>query len=68
MKRNHPLLEKYFINLAGNCTMEGLCLVNFFDDRYFIIYRIKITKTHHMVTLNFTGTDFDITFEKQILP
>ena len=46
--KNDRLLEKKFINLAGNCTKDNMCLANFFADisqPYFIIYRTnyKIT-------------------------
>ena len=61
------LLEKNFINLAGNCTKDNMYLSNFFADisqPYLIIYRTKITKSQHMVRRNFTVTDFDITCKK----
>ena len=32
MKRNDLLLEKYFVNLGGNCTKDGMYLANSFAD------------------------------------
>ena len=63
-------MEKYFINLTGNCTKDNLYLANFFADitqPYLIIYGIKITKSHRMVGRNFTVTDFDITCKNNYL-